>query len=152
MCETCAVLWTLSGYASYDMPNRQAMATQFTYDLRDHGTDDDLETYVQPLTRYQNRLQHLFDALPRAERQEWCKMANQSDDFEYLMREMTDGSRIGQKFAQHLIFWMKSHLLSPHVSEARRNRWRSPRRQNSPVPDLFASPNQGYGRELNSNT
>ena len=93
MCETCAVMIVLRGYESDDVNKRQMAATMYTYDLR-NITDDEYPwaPQVQPLTNIQMRFKYLLERRSQSERDPWRFMQSPDDDFEYLMKEMVDGS------------------------------------------------------------
>ena len=52
---------------------------------------------AQPLARLAHRLRNLLNSKTEAAREAWRFCAHPVDDFDYLMKQMVDGTATGQK-------------------------------------------------------
>ena len=112
MCESCAALIVLQGFSETDPKKRQPAYAAFDYDLRDQT--DNAEPWiapVQPLTNLQGRFHWLLNQQSQEVRDRWRYCHNRADDFEFLMKEMTDGTPLGRSWAGQLIQWYGQHTL-----------------------------------------
>ena len=104
MCEACAAMLVLGGYRCTDPKNRQLSGLTVSYDLRDLSDEDvPWAPQVQPITNLQARFNFLLASRPAHERNLWRRMPSPEDDFEYLMKEMVDGTPLGRKWADQLL-------------------------------------------------
>ena len=132
MCTGCAIVMVLAGYASDDEEVRAFIMLTITYDLRNKSEREATwSPPVQPLAMYQHRLKELLAKEPITfDGKEYT-----SDMFDHYCYEMIEGTRVGRSFAKLLLAKYHDFMMyDPGVERARKNNWRLPGDEDSPIP------------------